>query len=350
MRTRPPGVDDRDISRALTGGWGLREVRLRYQPVGFGGYHWLARTGADHYFLTLDDLGAKPWLGTEPDSVFTGLRACYATPLILHAKTGLDCVIPPVATVHGEATCRLTRHYALTVFPFTAGTAGAWGHPIATPDRQTLADKLAALHRRTAAVAALAPLRGSELPERAVLDAALAELGQSWSGGPFSEPARRELAAHAGTVASWLGSFDQLAARLAAQGLDPVITHGEPHPGNVLRSDGRFMLIDWDTVALAPPERDLWMLDDVTHAAFATYTAATGRPVNYDAIRLYRLTWVLNDIASFVGRLRSGHAADGHTRKVCRSLLATLRSGPATDGGLAPGYFAPWGQPASNSS
>ena len=38
------------------------------------------------------------------------------------------------------------------------------------------------------------------------------------------------------------------------------MTHGEPHAGNVMRTDEGRLLVDWDTVALAPPERDLWML------------------------------------------------------------------------------------------
>ena len=39
-----------------------------------------------------------------------------------------------------------------------------------------------------------------------------------------------------------------------------VVTHGEPHPVNVMQTDAGRVLIDWDTVAIAPPERDLWMV------------------------------------------------------------------------------------------
>jgi len=37
------------------------------------------------------------------------------------------------------------------------------------------------------------------------------------------------------------------------------------------------MLLDWDTVGLAPPERDLWML---TGDALDQYAGLTGKPVN----------------------------------------------------------------------
>ncbi|WP_432843998.1 phosphotransferase family protein [Dactylosporangium sp. CA-092794] len=36
-----------------------------------------------------------------------------------------------------------------------------------------------------------------------------------------------------------------------------VLTHGEPHPGNTMRTGGGWLLIDWDTALLAAPERDL---------------------------------------------------------------------------------------------
>lgn len=39
-----------------------------------------------------------------------------------------------------------------------------------------------------------------------------------------------------------------------------VVTHGEPHPGNVIRTSHGLRIIDWTTVQMAPPERDLWML------------------------------------------------------------------------------------------
>jgi len=96
----------------------------------------------------------------------------------------------------------------------------------------------------------------TQLHERASLDAALAELDRPWTGGPFSEPARHELAANAEVVTGWLASFDDLAAQVAKNGTGDVITHGEPHPGNFIRVADRFLLIDWDTVALAPPGRD----------------------------------------------------------------------------------------------
>ena len=92
-----------------------------------------------------------------------------------------------------------------------------------------------------------------------------------------------------------------------------MITHGEPHPGNVLRTADGPLLIDWDTVMLAPPERDLWMLmigsepQGADAEIRARYERETGRAVSMELIAFYRLWWVLADIAIYADELRREH-------------------------------------------
>jgi spectinomycin phosphotransferase len=76
--------------------------------------------------------------------------------------------------------------------------------------------------------------------------------------------------------------------------------------------------VDWDTVALAPPERDLWHLDA---ASVARYGALTGRPAKGDALAYYRLAWDLADVASFVGWLRAPHRRTPDTIKALDGLV-----------------------------
>jgi spectinomycin phosphotransferase len=116
-------------------------------------------------------------------------------------------------------------------------------------------------------------------------------------------------------VREWLASFDDLAAQVAAQGGDLVATHGEPHPGNLLRVEVEFVLLDWDTITLTLPERDLWMLDDGRSGSLARYSELTGKAVEATANSLYRLAWTLADIAAaaFVLLFRSDHQSDQGT-------------------------------------
>ena len=77
-----------------------------------------------------------------------------------------------------------------------------------------------------------------------------------WNGGPFSEPVRRLLTSHATDLAHLVAGFERLVVLTAPPEAASVITHGEPHPANLMLVDDRLFLVDWDTAALAPPERD----------------------------------------------------------------------------------------------
>jgi spectinomycin phosphotransferase len=94
---------------------------------------------------------------------------------------------------------------------------------------------------------------------------------------------------------------------VARRSTDWVVTHGEPHGGNLMRVGESYVLVDWDTVALAPPERDLWMLVDDDEEAAKGYAEATGRELDAAAMSFFRLRWDLADVASFSDLLRSPH-------------------------------------------
>jgi spectinomycin phosphotransferase len=64
--------------------------------------------------------------------------------------------------------------------------------------------------------------------------------------------------------------------------------------------DGRLVLIDWDTAALAPPERDLSLIATTGDDGVDRYQQAPGRELDPAVATLYRLRWYLDDLASAV--------------------------------------------------
>jgi spectinomycin phosphotransferase len=183
---------------------------------------------------------------------------------------------------------------------------------------------LAALHLATPAAAG-APSCELSLPQRGALGAALRELDRPWHGGPFAERARSLLTEGAAQLHRQLEIFDELSARVAAARREPVITHGEPHPANVMRVGTERLLVDWDTVGLAPPERDLWLVVSDTGQEIDRYAGATGRPVDPAALALYRLRWALNDFCSFMAQLRSEHRRGADTEHAWQALKITMQ-------------------------
>ena len=100
---------------------------------------------------------------------------------------------------------------------------------------------------------------------------------------------------------------DRLAADVGGRRSEWVVTHGEPHAANVIWTGERHMLIDWDTVGLAPPERDLWMVVDGDGDEARAYAATTGHAIDRVAMDFYRLAWDLDDLAAYLSELRSPH-------------------------------------------
>jgi spectinomycin phosphotransferase len=319
VKDRPAGIADHDLMLALTGVWRLDVACVRYAPVGAGGYHWVARSAAgSRWFVTVDDLDGKPWLGGSRDEVLQGLRGAMGTARALRDAAGLAFVAAPRPARDGGLVLRLSERYALSVFAYLDGTSGHYGEQLPAAERSGLAEMLAALHGSSHAGT---PAHRIGLPRLGRLEQALGELGRPWTGGPYSELARALLAGGAGGIRQALATFSDLAVRFTAA--PKVITHGEPHPGNLIRTGQQLVLLDWDTVGLAPPERDLWLLPG---DALDQYAGLTGKPVNPAGIRLYRLRWALDDIRAFTEDLRAPHSQTPGAEHSWQALRESVRS------------------------
>jgi spectinomycin phosphotransferase len=325
VRTAPDGLSERRLLDSLFAGWGLAATGTEYMPVGGGSHHWRVVDDAQkRYFVTVDDLDQKGYLGADRDSAFDGLRSALETAGALRHQAALEFVVAPMPSADAMAVRRIDERYAVAVYPVIEGTVPGWGAALQPGERAELVQMLARLHQVDPAVAPFARTAAVALPARPKLEAALRELSFEWAGGPFSEPARALLADHATHIGRLLLKFDELVHKVDAARAGRVITHGEPHGGNLIRAGDRLMLIDWDTVGLAPRERDLWMLATANPDDLDQYAEASGRSVNREAIALYRLRWQLDDISLFVDDLRSPHERTEDTEHAWSALLKSM--------------------------
>lgn len=333
MKNRPQDIDDAHLRHALRA-WKIDAVSLTYAPVGFGDHHWTATdAGQGRWFVTVADLAHKPHCGEGPEAAFDGLRRAMNTAAALSDSGPGDTVVAPLRSTGGETLVRLGGRYAVSVFPYVDGAAGDFGDRLTGHQRRGVLDVLARLHRTAApAGTPVAPLR---LPARAQLDDCLASLDRPWEGGPYAEPARALVARHAPALRGRLGEFDRRAAALEGRTGERVVTHGEPHPGNLLRRGDRFLLVDWDTVGTGLPERDLWHV--VTDPADLEYYAeATGHRPDLEAIDFFRLRWALDDVAAFLDGFRSAHGRTSDAEESWEFLSATVAELARPAGGPAP--------------
>ena len=308
VRAAPDGLDVSAVVAALRDGWGFEAVRADYAPVGGGSYHWhVADPAGGRAFVTVDDLDHKAWLGDAREASFEGLRDAFETAARL-AASGLAFVVAPLRTRDGAPLVRLDERYTLALFPLVEGKPGEWGGYETDADRLAVVELVAALHRAPVSARRV----GLELTEFRHLEAALRDLDVPWTGGPLAEPTREAMRVAAPALVDLLAVADHLHAEAESRGVRSVVTHGEPHSGNVVRTSKGPVLVDWDTVALASPERDLWMLTG--EGMHELYEERTGFAVNDAAVDYFGLSWDLKDLAEYLNVLRAPHTDNDDTR------------------------------------
>jgi len=322
VRSVPQLISEDAVLATVEDGWGLRLEQLRYVPEGAGAYHWIGRDqDGRNWFVTCDDLDIKPWLGPDRDSVYDGLCAAYRTAADLRAA-GLNFVAAPVAAPTDAIAQRMDDRHSVSIFEVIDGASGRWGQAVEPQTRDELVTMLADLHRAPTSVRAHR-LHGLEVAARDRLEVAIAAVDEVWDAGPLSEQGRKLLAPHVDMIAGWLAQLDQLAADVLGDGV-AVVTHGEPHPGNVMTGRTGLMLVDWDTVAMARPERDLWMLVEVDDRVARTYQQLTGVSLDPELLAAYRRLWATTDLAMFAAQLLTEHADDADTRQALSGIGSIL--------------------------
>ncbi|MDS1269707.1 phosphotransferase [Lipingzhangella sp. LS1_29] len=324
MHEHPDDLDEQQLRAALAE-WGDIAAQLDYTAVGFGDHHWTV-TAADgqRRFVTVADLDHKEHCGhgvSGRDGVRRGLHRAMDTAAVLGTASGLDFVVAPLPTHEGATVVPLGQRYAVSVFPFTSGEAGFFGETLPPQDRTQVIEMLAALHGTTPPEST--PEIPADIPGRHRLEQALDSTDVAWSGGPYAEPAREQLAEHAEAVRAKLADLDRLTETAARPEAGLVVTHGEPHAGNLLHSGGRQLLVDWDTVGLAPPERDLWLVA-AEPQDLDTYAQLTGRKPDPSAMALFSLRWALSDLVEFVDWFGRPHAETDDTEQAWEGFTDTL--------------------------
>jgi hypothetical protein len=333
--TRPEDLPDESLHDVLRVGWNFTATSVTYRAVGFGSHHWLAtEAGGDRLFVTVDDLPARQRGPDDTmDAAFGRLERAFATALSLRRDAGLDFVVAPVPAADGRVLLRLSTLYSLVVHPYVEGRrTGRDGAFTRRADRREVLDLLIALH---AARAEAPDADDFAVPLVADLRAAMGQTTAPWPAGPYGTRARDLLATNAADLTVLLSAYEDIAGRVAARPDRMVVTHGEPHSANVLRTPGGLVLVDWDTTLLAPPERDLWALAEADPSMPSAYAAATGIAIDEDALVLYRLWFDLAEICGYISLFRHSHGDTADTAEAWRNLQHFLRPADRWPGLLA---------------
>ncbi|MEK2472323.1 aminoglycoside phosphotransferase [Streptomyces noursei] len=304
MHSRPASISDDAIARAIAGHWPAETSEIAevvYLPWGFGAHHWRVAGGGTALFVTWDELGPRHTAGS--------LEAAYAGAAAL-AAGGLEVMCAPLPHRAGRFTVEAAGG-ALSVTPWLDGR---------TP---TEAEACEPGHVR-GVVAALAALHDAEPPgglrdwaprvAPSFADALRARTTRPWTSGPLGEEARAALAARGEEIGRWTARYHELAESALAGREGWVPTHGEPHYANQVVGAFGLRLVDWESLVLAPRERDYGDL------------LAAGARLRHDPamVELFALDWRLSEIAEYARWFASPHTGSEDDRTALEGLFEEL--------------------------
>jgi Phosphotransferase enzyme family len=327
--TPPAGLSEDTLTSALARGWDAHVASMAYQAVGFGSHHWEAADAAGaRWFVTVDELETKQRSLDEPlAATFARLRASLSAARDLR-DCGAAFVVAPALTRDNEPLMRLDDRLTVAVYPFVDGQSFSWGEFSTPAQRQGMLDLIVSVHTAPAAARRHATEDDFTVLHRDELELVLGS-GHAAADvadcGPYARPTVRLVAENAAGLRRTLARYDALVAAARSRPAGVVLTHGEPHPGNVMLTATGWVLIDWDTALVAPPERDLWSLDPGDGSVLRRYAGATGVTARPGLLELYRIRWDLADLAVTVSRFRRPHPGSEDDEKSwdgLRSLIA----------------------------
>ena len=310
MLAEPRDLSVETVLSGVCAGWDPAVTWAEHLPVGASAHHWQAGAEAGpRWFVTADAMA---------DADNARRRACcYAAAAQLSAV--LDFVLAPAPGLRGETTTPLPPSYLLSVAPYVEGqpvgelaTGPARGTFADDAARADVASMLARLHtaRRPAGIPTWQPRIGwRSSVRRQQLDAV--RRATPWDTGPLAHPAWQVVTGAAPLLDRATRRFDLLAAAASGSIAAWVPTHGEPHAGNVLATSGGPRLVDWATLAVAPPERDLrHVLPDAEGSdPELAYLASGGAPrvMSEDLLELFALESHLAEVADAAATFAAPH-------------------------------------------
>jgi len=294
----PPDIATDTLSACLRNTYGLHITDITFLPLGADVNTAVYRAVADDatpYFLKLRSGGLE--------------EAAVTLPRLLRAQ-GIQQVITPVETCAGKLWT-VVDGFIMTLFPFVVGQDG-YERRLTDQQWVELGTVLRALHSMDLPVALMETIPREEFAPH-FRD--LVRLFQQQAGTvTFADPIAAQMATvmqeQRDIITKLVNRAERYANKLRARldGIPCVPCHADIHAWNVLIDEsGKLYVVDWDTLIIAPKERDLMFIgagigdadwSDPRSAALL-YQGYGPTEVDATAIAYYRYQRIVEDFAAY---------------------------------------------------
>ena len=229
------------------------------------------------------------------------------TILSLLRDAGIQQIIPPVKTTHGQSTQHIVD-FTLIVYPFVEGQNG-FSRNLTDDQWFTLGKILKQVHK------VYVPPSVLNLIKREAYSAKWREAVRSLYTHIDAEPCGDEIALkllkfmkeHRASIHRLIDRAEQLGKKIQEQSPELVLCHSDIHGGNVLIDEkGTIYIVDWDEPIIAPKERDLMFIGGGIANVWNNpqeeeffYKGYGKTEINREILAYYRHERIVEDIAEY---------------------------------------------------
>ena len=288
---------------ALLKEYGIAAARLEFLPIGADGHNYRVEDRG-RWFVSIKRV--MPHREAAVDA--RGLERSYRAARRLCDEAGIDFLSLALPRADG----RYVSTFAGRPVVVQRWLDGGSHEPMTGEETAAVVERIRRLHAATAEVLGLD--LPSETFDTVFVPVLQTALRRSLEGrqdvGPQSAWLRETLASKRAGIMETLARFRAgRAAVLSRSRKRWVVTHGEPHGANVVWSPDGPVLVDCGELRLAPPERDLMVMEIAG---------------DEEVTRLYQRRWVLSEIAEYADRLSRPHGDDPEDRRAREQLIQWL--------------------------
>ena len=291
-----PDLKDETITECLKDAYGLDVAEISFLPLGADfntAVYRVTTTDKTDYFLKL----------RSGDFC----EASVLTPYYLN-QIGLQNIIPPIVTKTKECWTNLDA-FKVALYPYVDGR-NALDTRISEQQWQQFGSTIKKLHTTDIpeSITSNVPKETFSLQCCQTVKLFLERIKNEIFDETVAEKLATLLKSKNDIILDLIKRTEELAPLLQNQSLQYVLCHADMHGWNLLIDQNNHLyLIDWDTLILAPKERDLMFIGGgiwnsrytPTEEESLFYKGYGQAHINQDALCYYRFNRILQDIAEY---------------------------------------------------
>lgn len=295
-----PDLQDKQLIACLQDAYGIQIDSVTFLPLGadINTALYRAVTGDGTAFFVKLRRGAFD-------------EATVAVPRWL-SDQGISAIIPPLVAKSGRLWALLDP-FTVTLYPFITGHSG---YEVALSDQhwRAFGDSLKRMHTTVFPAELLQDLPQETYSSqyRQQVKMFLGQIKHSAYHDPVAQQAATFLRGKNAETLSLVERAEEYAQILRRREAAFTVCHADLHAGNIfISTDDHFYIVDWDTLILAPKERDLMFIGGGQGFSGHTsqeeitlfYQGYDDTLVNPMALAYYRYERIIQDIAAFCDQL-----------------------------------------------